>query len=93
MIALRITFEGRVQGIGFRYTTKDLAKSFDVCGSVQNLADGSVEMHVMGEATEIEDFLREISEESAVAHHIRNVRRETVPLFEGLKGFRILAQG
>jgi acylphosphatase len=91
MIAQRITFEGHVQGVGFRYTTKDLAKGFDVCGSIQNLADGSVEMQVMGEAAEIEDFLREISEESAVAHHIRQIRRESMPLLEGVKGFRILA--
>ena len=89
MIAKRIIFEGRVQGVGFRYTTKDLAKGFDVYGSVKNLADGSVEMQVMGERDEVDDFLREITEESAVAHHIQNVTRETIPLLEGVKGFRI----
>ena len=89
MIAKRIIFEGRVQGVGFRYTTKDLARGFDVCGSVENLADGSVEMKVMGEPGEIEDFLHEITHESAVAHHIQNVRSETIPPLEGMKGFRI----
>jgi len=90
MIAKRIVFEGRVQGVGFRYTAKDLAKGFDVCGTVRNLDDGSVEMQVMGERAEVDDFLREITEESAVAHHIQNVTRESIPLLEGVKGFRIL---
>ncbi|MFN5869080.1 MAG: acylphosphatase, partial [Akkermansiaceae bacterium] len=26
----RVIFEGRVQGVGFRYTTKDLARGYDV---------------------------------------------------------------
>ena len=90
MIAKRIIFEGRVQGVGFRYTAKDLAKGFDVCGTVRNLDDGSVELQVMGERGEVDDFIREITEESAVAHHIQNVTRETIPLLEGVKGFRIV---
>lgn len=90
MIAKRIIFEGRVQGVGFRYITKDLAKGFDVCGWVKNLEDGSVELQVMGERSEVDDFLHAITEESAVAHHIQNVTRETIPLLEGVKGFRIV---
>ena len=35
-------FTGRVQNVGFRYTVKDLARSFDVRGWVKNLADGKV---------------------------------------------------
>ena len=37
MISKRVIINGRVQGVGFRYTTKDLARGFDVCGSVRNL--------------------------------------------------------
>jgi acylphosphatase len=89
MIAKRVIFEGRVQGVGFRYTTKDLARGFDVCGSVRNLPDGTVELQAMGEADEVAAFIREISEESAVAHHIRNVRVGEIPLLAGASGFRI----
>lgn len=89
MIAKRVIFEGRVQGVGFRYTTKDLARGFEVCGWVKNLPDGSVELQVSGEPDEIEDFLKEITEESAVAHHIRNVRIENIPPLEGIRGFTI----
>ncbi|MDP3851608.1 MAG: acylphosphatase [Luteolibacter sp.] len=89
MIAKRVIFEGRVQGVGFRYTVKDLARGFDVRGWVKNLPDGSVELQAMGEAGEVTAFIREIAEESAVAHHIRSHRIETIPLLDGLTGFRI----
>ncbi len=89
MIAKRVIFEGRVQGVGFRYTVKDLARGFDVCGWVKNLPDGSVELQVMGEPTEVADFIREINEESPVARNIKQHRVETIPLLGGCKGFRI----
>ena len=44
----RINFSGRVQGVGFRYTTKQLALGFDIVGSVRNREDGTVELDVMG---------------------------------------------
>ena len=73
MLAKQVIFEGRVQGVGFRYTVKDLSRGFDVCGIVRNLADGSVELQVMGEPDEVESFIKEIAEESNVAHHIKNL--------------------
>ena len=89
MLAKRVIFEGRVQGIGFRYTVKDLARGFDVCGWVKNLTDGGVELQVMGEPTEVADFIREIVVESAVARNIKNHYAETIPLLENCRGFRI----
>lgn len=89
MPAKRVVFEGRVQGVGFRYTVKDLARGFDVCGWVKNLPDGSVEMQAMGEADELAAFIREIVEESPVAGNIRNHYAETIPPLVGVTGFRI----
>ena len=89
MIAKQVIFEGRVQGVGFRYTVKELARGFDVCGWVKNLADGTVELHVMGEADETNTFIREIVEESSVAHHIRHHYMTAIPLLENCKGFHI----
>ncbi len=89
MIAKRVIFEGRVQGVGFRYTVKDLARGFDVRGSVKNLADGTVELLVMGEKAEVDSFIQEIAEESTVAHHIKNKITEKIPLLENCTGFTI----
>lgn len=91
MIAKRVIFSGRVQGVGFRYTTKDLARGFEVCGWVRNLPEGTVELQVMGEEDEVEAFIKEIAEESNVAHHIKSLAAEEIPLLEGVRGFSIVA--
>ena len=89
MIAKRVIFEGRVQGVGFRYTVKDLARGFDVRGWVKNLHDGSVELQVTGESDEVDGIIREILLESPVAHHIRHHRVEAIQPMEGCTGFKI----
>ncbi|MGY8686716.1 MAG: acylphosphatase, partial [Verrucomicrobiales bacterium] len=57
MTAKQVFYEGRVQGVGFRYGTKREAMGFDVTGWIANLSDGRVEMQVMGDDDEVEDFL------------------------------------
>ena len=42
MTARRIIYSGRVQGVGFRWTAKELARGYDVLGTVRNLPDGTV---------------------------------------------------
>ena len=41
-------FHGRVQGVGFRYTAKYLARSMNLTGWVKNEYDGTVVMEVQG---------------------------------------------
>lgn len=89
MIAKRVIFIGRVQGVGFRYTCKEIATGFDVCGSVKNLADGTVELEVMGDAEEVEAYLEHILEESPVSHFIKETKIDAIPLLEDARGFRI----
>ena len=48
----RYVFHGRVQGVGFRWTTRKLAKAYPVTGYVRNLADGTVEMVIVGAAAD-----------------------------------------
>lgn len=91
MIAKRAIFEGRVQGVGFRYAVKQLAMGFDVCGWIKNLPEGTVEMQLMGEEEEVEEFIQEITEESTMAHHIKNMYSEEIPPLENVKGFTISA--
>ena len=56
-IARRVLYSGRVQGVGFRATTRRVASGFDVAGTVRNLADGRVEVVVEGEEGEVRGFL------------------------------------
>ena len=89
MISKRAIFEGRVQGVGFRYAVKQIAMGFDICGWVKNLSDGTVELHINGEEEEIEEFIQEIAEESTMAHNIKNMYVSETPLLENVKGFTI----
>ncbi len=69
-VRLESRFEGRVQGVGFRYTTCQLARSFDITGYVANRQDGSVELVVEGARPDIESFLEAI-EQSRLSATIR----------------------
>jgi acylphosphatase len=91
MTARRIIYSGRVQGVGFRWTAKELARGYDVLGTVRNLPDGTVEMVVAGERGEVMEFLRDLREDSAVAHHIKGVVEEEIATLPELKGFTIVA--
>ncbi len=59
-IRRHIIFRGRVQGVGFRYTTASLARRFPVSGFVRNLPDGTVELVVEGAAPHVAAFVEEI---------------------------------
>lgn len=89
MIAKQVIFEGRVQGVGFRYTVKDLSRGFDVCGWIKNRPDGTVELQVMGGQADVLEFIEEIVVESTVARNIRNYIVTSIPLLENTRGFRI----
>ena len=89
MIAKRVIFSGRVQGVGFRYSTREIATGFDVIGSVKNMPDGTVKMEIMGETDEGEAYLAEITEESSVSHFIKDIQSEEIALLENANGFRI----
>ena len=52
-----VFYQGMVQGVGFRFTTRQLAARFAVTGYVQNLADGRVLLVAEGDAGEVQRFL------------------------------------
>ena len=55
-----VYFSGRVQGVGFRYTAEDLARGFEVTGTVRNLPDGQVELVAEGAAEEVDRFVEAV---------------------------------
>lgn len=52
-----VNFQGRVQGVGFRYTAKTLAKSLHLTGWVRNEYDGTVTLEVQGREPMINKLL------------------------------------
>jgi len=88
MTARQYLFAGRVQGVGFRYSTKNLAKGFDVLGWVKNLPDGRVELQIQGDEEELDEFIQELHD-SSLGHHIQEQEERTVPLLDDVQGFSI----
>ena len=80
-----------MQGVGFRYTVRQLAAGYEVSGWVKNLTDGRVELLVISrDKEELEAFLAELRDNSAVAHYIREVEElAVVPVPMGITGFSI----
>ena len=89
-VAKQVFYEGRVQGVGFRYSVKQVATGYEVVGWVRNLADGRVELRVSGEAGEVEAFLREIAESHLAAHIGRVEEHDLAGGLPDGRGFQIL---
>jgi len=87
MRCLHIYFSGRVQGVGFRYTSRYLAKKYNLCGWVRNLPDGRVELFIQGEEKVIEDYLKDLNEE--FKGYILDTQIESAKIDESLKDFHI----
>lgn len=59
---MQYIFHGRVQGVGFRYFTKQLAKKYNIRGSVRNKSDGTVELIVNDDSDNVDEFIKGIKE-------------------------------
>ncbi|QEG35073.1 acylphosphatase [Bythopirellula goksoeyrii] len=83
----QVFYSGRVQGVGFRYTTRKIANNYAVTGFVQNLPDGRVELNVEGTTEELQAFLQAIDER--LANCIRSTAVDRRPPTGEFHTFRI----
>ncbi len=60
IVARRYVVSGRVQGVGFRFFTQDVAQRENLRGYVRNLTDGRVETLATGDAEAVARFERAI---------------------------------
>ncbi|MGA2500293.1 MAG: acylphosphatase [Tepidisphaeraceae bacterium] len=73
----RCVFNGRVQGVGFRYTVQNLALQYDVAGYVRNLPDGRAELVMEGPEEAMAALLENIR--NKMNAYIKKVDIETCP--------------
>jgi acylphosphatase len=88
MISLQVFYEGYVQGVGFRWSVRHIAKGFDLTGWVRNLADGRVELQINGKDEEVRAFLDAVTQSELRAH----IRKQTENKLENpviARGFEI----
>jgi acylphosphatase len=81
---VQVNYSGRVQGVGFRYTARQVAHGFEVVGFVKNLADGRVEMLLEGDEEELKKFLRAIGSSDLGTY----IRHETATWSDATGEFR-----
>jgi acylphosphatase len=75
---------GRVQGVGFRWYTREQAEARKLAGWVRNLKDGTVELEVEGEAALIEELVEAFKEYTRVD----GIDEKAIPPLQA-KGFEI----
>jgi len=80
-------FDGRVQGVGFRYTAQNIAMRYNVFGYVRNMDDGRVELVLEGDEREIDAVIQCLRQK--MTGYIRRVDSETYPATGEFETFAI----
>lgn len=80
-------YSGQVQGVGFRYTVRQLAENYAVAGFVRNLPDGRVELVAEGTPAELDRFMASIADR--LAEQVRNVAVDVRPAIGEFGDFEI----
>ncbi|NQV07815.1 acylphosphatase [bacterium] len=85
MIARHSIVSGRVQGVGFRWFTRETALGLGCAGWVRNLPDGSVEVHCQGtpEAVRALEEWLERGPGPAGVHGVRSIDSPVDPIVQG----------
>jgi acylphosphatase len=81
----RVLVTGRVQGVGFRYSVSERARSRCVAGWVRNLESGQVEAVFEGEPSAVEAMV-EFCRRGPLGAGVDDVRVSTEPV-AGERGF------
>ena len=87
MTTERIVFSGHVQGVGFRYSVRLLARRHPVKGFVRNLPDGTVELVAQGTQAAINALVLDVQEH--FRNNIRDCDRKPETPAETFDGFEI----
>ncbi|MFC1509637.1 acylphosphatase [Candidatus Omnitrophota bacterium] len=57
---IHVFYSGRVQGVGFRYTARNIASHLGLNGWTRNLMDSRVEVICEGEENKLKEFLANV---------------------------------
>ena len=81
---------GRVQGVGFRFYTVDVAVSLGLTGWVANRYDDSVEVLAEGPHAKLQQLLEYLQQGPSMAH-VDSIQHEFLPASREFKRFSIEA--
>jgi len=89
MIRARIVISGRVQGVYFRASARDVAREQRLSGWIRNCLNSDVESVVEGEEDAVEAFIAWCHEGPAGAH-VTVVQAAREPYTGEFQGFRVV---
>lgn len=84
----RMVLAGRVQGVGFRYFTRQAAERLGVVGWVRNLPTGEVEVRAAGSAAALDAFRRQLRQ-GPPGSRVDSLSESELAAGEGWTGFQI----
>ena len=84
----RLNFRGRVQGVGFRYKAKYLAKSMGLTGWVRNEMDGTVTLEIQGRPQLVDKLLQGLNHDCFI--EIDWVAGNDITVEDEEKSFKVL---
>ena len=76
--AYQLSIQGRVQGVGFRYSAVRAAEKYGVSGWVRNEADGSVTVFCSGDAESTRQFINWCRRGPSMAY-VTDVQVQEIP--------------
>jgi len=85
--AKHVIFKGRVQGVGFRYTTQRAAGRYGLTGYVRNLPHGTVEALLQGTAANIQACINDLQD--TFGGYLRDMKITDQPVNPQYHDFRI----
>ena len=80
-------FDGRVQGVGFRWKAMEFANMLGLTGWVYNAYDGTVEMEVQGEDVDIDMLIQRLNTDSFI--RITKMDTRQITTVQGETEFRV----
>jgi acylphosphatase len=89
-IGAHLVIHGRVQGVGYRFFTQDLAETLGLVGWVRNCPDGTVESYVEGPRSVLEAFIKRLEEGLSMAR-VESINADWQPPRGGHTSFSIRA--
>ena len=88
-IRKRMVFQGRVQGVGFRWHARQAALALGLTGWVRNEYNGSVTMEIQGSEAGIDRLIQELQAGRYI--DIQDIRMSKIPTDPEERDFRVRA--
>lgn len=90
MKKMRLIAKGKVQGVGFRQSTKKLADQLGVKGTVKNEDDGSVSIEAIGTEEQMEQFVEGIRRSPTPLGKVTSLETDTDSSLQETDRFEIV---